>query len=64
MIPKEDPPEGWAWVEEWKIDFSGEMDPDGYQYTNDIKTTFDANQSLAVRRRRKWKRTCQQLKAE
>jgi len=30
-------PEGWAWIEEWKIDYEGLVDSDGFQYANDIK---------------------------
>lgn len=61
-IPREDAPEGWAWTEEWKIDFCGEVDSDGYQYANDIKTEFNSSNTLAVRRRRRWKRTCSKLR--
>ena len=61
VVPRENPPEGWAWTEEWKIDYSGDVDSDGYQYSNDLKAEFKANSTLSVRRRRKWKRTCSKI---
>ena len=59
--PKEDAPEGWVWTEEWKIDFSAAVDSEGYQYANDISKEFKSANSLATRRRRRWKRSCKKM---
>ena len=62
VFPREVTPEGWAWIEEWKIDFEGLVDADGFQYANDIKKQFKPHSHLATLRRRKWKRVCCKLK--
>ena len=62
IIPREEAPDSWAWLEEWKVDHEGEMDADGFQYANDIKKEFNSNPTLATIRRRRWKRDCAKIR--
>ena len=57
--PREQAPDGYAWVDKWRIDFSHEVDAEGFQYANDINREFKPVPVLATLRRRRWKRTCQ-----
>ena len=62
MEVRENAPRGWRWIEEWKIDKSGNVDDEGYEYSNDMMKEFIPKFPLANLRRRKWKRSCIKLK--